>query len=119
MLRGTICRRLAPPAMISAPEVTQRLRASVVALPDWQLRAAEADKAAALQKSFRFRDFHAAFDFMTRCAPFINVTDHHPEWFNVYNRVEVTLTTHDCKGVSEKDFALAAEMQRIAEQLPK
>ena len=69
----------------------------------------------AISKSFKFKDFNAAFGFMTRIALIAEKADHHPEWFNVYNRVEVTLTTHDAGGVTEKDIALAQHMNALAE----
>ncbi|WP_135212765.1 4a-hydroxytetrahydrobiopterin dehydratase [Vitreimonas flagellata] len=69
----------------------------------------------AITKEFRFKDFNAAFAFMTRVALFAEKHDHHPEWTNVYNRVEVTLTTHDAGGVTDKDVALAHFMDRAAE----
>lgn len=68
----------------------------------------------AIGKTFRFADFNAAFGFMTRVALRADKVDHHPEWFNVYNRVEVVLTTHDCDGVSERDLAMARFMDGIA-----
>ncbi len=61
----------------------------------------------AIQKTFRFKDFKQAFAFMTRVALKAEQMDHHPEWFNVYNRVEVTLATHDAGGVTGLDVALA------------
>jgi 4a-hydroxytetrahydrobiopterin dehydratase len=64
----------------------------------------------AIEKTFLFEDFSEAWDFMSRVAEEADEMDHHPEWFNVWNRVEVTLTTHDCGGVSEKDIALARFM---------
>ena len=68
----------------------------------------------AIAKTFTFADFNAAFGFMTRVALKADAMDHHPEWFNVYNRVEVTLTTHDAGGVTERDVALAQFMDSIA-----
>ena len=68
----------------------------------------------AIIKEFRFRDFNAAFGFMSRVALYAEKTDHHPEWANVYNRVEVTLATHDAGGVTDKDVALAHFMDQVA-----
>jgi 4a-hydroxytetrahydrobiopterin dehydratase len=68
----------------------------------------------AIAKEFRFKDFNAAFGFMTRVALHADKHDHHPEWFNVYNRVEVILATHDSGGVTEKDVALAKFMDEAA-----
>ena len=61
----------------------------------------------AISKTSRFKDFNAAFGFMARVALQAERADHHPEWFNVYNRVDIVLSTHDAGGVSEKDIALA------------
>ena len=67
----------------------------------------------AIQKSYRFEDFNAAFGWMTRIALTAEKMDHHPEWFNVYNRVEVTLATHDVGGVSARDLELARAMDAL------
>ena len=72
-------------------------------LPDWLLLP-DRD---ALHRSFRFADFSAAWGFMARVALLAEAQDHHPEWSNVYNRVEVTLTTHDAGGLSARDVRLA------------
>jgi 4a-hydroxytetrahydrobiopterin dehydratase len=68
----------------------------------------------ALQKSFRFKDFTAAWGFMSQVALLAEKMDHHPEWFNVYNRVDVVLTTHDADGLSSRDIALARAMDDLA-----
>ena len=68
----------------------------------------------AIAKQFRFEDFNAAFGFMTRVALYADKADHHPEWFNVYNRVEMTLTTHDAGGVSDRDAAMVEWLAQIA-----
>ncbi|CAM4007694.1 Putative pterin-4-alpha-carbinolamine dehydratase [Novosphingobium lubricantis] len=72
-------------------------------LPDWQLRA----DGRAITRTFRFADFSEAWAFMARVALLAERSDHHPEWSNVYNRVEVTLTTHDAEGLSARDAAMA------------
>ena len=64
----------------------------------------------AIFKSFKFKNFKEAFSFMSRVAIVANEKDHHPEWFNVFNRVDVTLTTHDVGGVTLKDVELAMFM---------
>lgn len=79
-------------------------------LAGWS-RSADRD---AINKSFKFRDFNAAFGFMTRVALIAEKMDHHPEWFNVYNRVDVTLATHDADGVTDLDIAMARAMDRFA-----
>ncbi|WP_427453951.1 4a-hydroxytetrahydrobiopterin dehydratase [Litorimonas sp. WD9-15] len=65
-----------------------------------------------ITKVFQFEDFAEAFGFMTRIAIIAEKMDHHPEWYNVYNRVDVTLTTHDAGGVTEKDVTLANAMEK-------
>lgn len=87
--------------------------AAVARLAGWTA----AEDRDAIVKSFRFKDFSAAFAFMTRVALKAEQLDHHPEWSNVYNRVEVLLATHDADGVTELDVALAAFMDEIARPL--
>lgn len=78
-------------------------------LPQWQ--AVEGRDA--ITRSFRFADFSAAWGFMARVALLAEAQDHHPEWFNVYNRVEITLTTHDAGGLSARDMTLARAIDRL------
>ncbi len=85
--------------------------AAVAQLQGW---SAAPDHKDAIAKTFKFADFNAAFGFMTRVAIMADKLDHHPEWFNVYNRVEVLLTTHDADGVTELDVTLAKFMDGIA-----
>jgi len=68
----------------------------------------------AIGKKFVFADFNAAFGFMTRAALVAEKLDHHPEWFNVYKTVDVTLSTHDAGGVTERDIQLAEAMDKLA-----
>ena len=84
--------------------------AALADLPDWS--AAEGRDA--IVKTFKFADFNAAFGWMTRVALAAEKLDHHPEWFNVYSRVEVLLATHDADGVTELDVTLAKIMDAAA-----
>jgi 4a-hydroxytetrahydrobiopterin dehydratase len=68
----------------------------------------------AIAKTFKFKDFSSAFAWMTRVAMAAEIADHHPEWTNVYNKVEVVLSTHDAGGLTEKDISLARRMDRFA-----
>ena len=75
---------------------------------------AEVEGRDAIAKTFSFKDFNAAFGWMTRAALVAEAMNHHPEWFNVWNRVEVTLSTHDAGGLSELDIKLARRMDTLA-----
>jgi len=79
-------------------------------VPGWTLRK----DAKALERSFDFKSFREAFGFMTQCALAAEKLNHHPEWFNVYKRVDVVLTTHDTGGLTDLDFRLAKAMNRAA-----
>ena len=68
----------------------------------------------AIARKFEFRDFNTAFGFMTRVALLADKMDHHPEWFNVYNKVDVTLSTHDAGGVTQNDIDMAKAMDGYA-----
>jgi 4a-hydroxytetrahydrobiopterin dehydratase len=81
-----------------------------VRLPQWTM----VDDRDALRRTFKFKDFNEAFGFMTRAALVAEQKNHHPEWFNVWNRVEVTLSTHDAGGLTRLDIELAEAMDRIA-----
>ena len=86
------------------PRLTDAERdAALARLPQWNLR----DDGLAIVRKFAFADFGEAFGFMTRVAIAAEKADHHPEWCNVYNRVEITLTTHDAGGLSKRDVGLA------------
>lgn len=80
-------------------------------LPLWSKAPGDRD---AIQRTVKFEDFNAAFGFMTRVALWADKADHHPEWFNVYGRVDVKLTTHDAGGLTQKDIDLARAMDARA-----
>ena len=67
----------------------------------------------AVSRSFKFKNFNEAWGFMTRVALLAEKQDHHPEWFNVYNRVDITLSTHDCGGLSARDVKLAKSIDAL------
>ena len=85
--------------------------AAIAELSGWSKLEGDRD---AIQKTLKFKDFNEAFGFMTRVAIRADQLDHHPEWFNVYNRVEVLLATHDADGVTDLDVTLASFMDEIA-----
>ena len=86
------------------------LRSALKRLPDWRL----VEGREAITRKYQFVDFDAAFAFMTRVALLAAKMDHHPEWSNVYNKLDVTLATHDANGVTQKDIDLAMAMDGYA-----
>jgi 4a-hydroxytetrahydrobiopterin dehydratase len=84
------------------------VRAELDTVPGWSLQDGK------LHRVFRFADFVHAFGFMSSAALVAERMNHHPEWFNVYGTVRVDLTTHDCAGLSARDFKLAREMTKLA-----
>lgn len=96
------------------PLAPDRIREHLAQRPQWRLSA----DGKTIEREFRFADFRAAFAFMTRVALAAERADHHPEWSNVYNRVTMRLTTHDADGLTDNDFALAAEADAAAGAAP-
>lgn len=93
-------------AQLTAAERT----AAMAKFPDWSLTRS----GLAMERKFKFTNFVEAFGFMTRVAILAEKADHHPEWSNVYNTVEITLTTHDAGGLSSRDIALAEEIGALS-----
>jgi 4a-hydroxytetrahydrobiopterin dehydratase len=83
------------------------------ALSGWTLQSGRD----AIERSIKFKDFSAAWGFMNRVALAAEAADHHPEWFNVYNRVDIVLSTHDAGGLTAKDVALAQKIDAFAKDL--
>lgn len=98
-----------------AKTLTREERATALAdLPDWRA----VDGRDAIARSFTFQNFNEAFGFMARVALVAEKMDHHPEWTNVYGKVDVVLMSHDAGGVTDRDIRLAAAMDRIAADFP-
>ena len=95
--------------MIEKLNATERA-ALAGALPEWKL----VEGRDAITRAFRFKDFSEAWGFMARVALLAEAQDHHPEWFNVWNRVEITLSTHDASGLSARDVRLAQAIDAVA-----
>ena len=89
----------------------QEIAAALAKLPGWS----RVDSRSAIFKKFQFADFNTAFGFMARVALAAEKQDHHPEWFNVWNRVEITLSTHDAGGLSGRDVKLAETIEAIVQ----
>jgi 4a-hydroxytetrahydrobiopterin dehydratase len=96
------------PTKLGEKQIENALRA----LPGWALQAGK------LHRDFKFADFSEAFAFMTRVALAAEKRDHHPEWSNVWNKVSVDLVTHDAKGITERDVALALVINKLAGEAP-
>lgn len=94
--------------MVDQLSETERVEA-LDGLPDWDYDEARD----AITRTFTFADFSEAFAFMTRVALLAEVADHHPEWSNVYNRVEILLTTHDAGGLSPRDVDMAERIEAL------
>jgi 4a-hydroxytetrahydrobiopterin dehydratase len=84
------------------------VQAKLSTVPGWSVKDGK------LHREYKFASFVEAFGFMASVALCAERADHHPEWFNVYNKVIVDLTTHDAGGITDKDFALAAKMEQLA-----
>ena len=96
-----------PITLLTPAEVDARL----ATIPEWQPTAEDH----ALSRGFQFADFSEAFAFMTRVALLAEKHDHHPEWSNVWNRVDITLTTHDAGGLSHRDIAMAEAIDLLVD----
>ena len=95
---------------MAVPQLTEAERdAALAALPGWRLR----EDGLAIERELKFADFNEAFGFMTRVALLADKHDHHPEWSNVYNRVAITLTTHDASGLSARDVQMARAIEAL------
>jgi len=96
----------------STPRLTDaQLQSALAQLPGWSLQEAK------LHREYKFADFADAIGFITTAAIGIEKMNHHPEWFNVYNRVRIDLTTHDSGGITQKDVDLAQMLEKIAGKL--
>ncbi|WP_075997489.1 4a-hydroxytetrahydrobiopterin dehydratase [Salaquimonas pukyongi] len=95
---------------MATPLAPQEIEMQLQQIDGWELAA---DKKA-IHRQFRFKDFSEAFGFMSRVALAAEKLNHHPDWSNVYNRVDVSLSTHDAGGLTELDFKLAGMMDRMA-----
>lgn len=93
-------------AKLTQTEIREQLKN----LKEWSLNEGK------LYKEYKFRDFVTAFAFMTKVADAAEALNHHPEWFNVYDIVKISLTTHDVDGISQNDFFMARKIDELAQQ---
>jgi 4a-hydroxytetrahydrobiopterin dehydratase len=112
MLRGlhVVARRMASGAKRLKSDERDAAGLATLRAAGWS----EVEGRDAIYKEFKFSDFNEAFGFMTRVALKAEKMDHHPEWFNVYNKVQITLSTHECSGLSERDIKLATFIEKAA-----
>ena len=96
---------------MATPLNDQQISDAVKELTNWTHRNTDHD---AITKDFKFKTFSDAWAFMSRIALLAEKMDHHPEWSNVYNRVSITLTTHDAGGISDRDIKMAKEIDKIS-----
>ena len=101
---------MSKPSLISLEEVARRIGPS----SQWTITDR---RGGLLSREFRFKDFREAFGFMTQVAMLAEKLDHHPEWSNVYNKVNITLTTHDVGGISDRDIKMAEMIDLIVRQM--
>ncbi len=98
--------------MVSIPKATEiEIQQALAELDSWTVVDGK------LHREYKFRSFVQAFGFMAQAALLAERADHHPEWFNVYNRVVVDLTTHEAGGITQKDLDLARKMEEIASRM--
>ena len=98
---------------MSIPKLTDtEITAALARLPGW----ARVDGRSAIAKKFQFADFNGAWGFMSRVALLAESQNHHPEWFNVWSRVEITLSTHDAGGLSARDVKLAEAIEKVVKR---
>lgn len=93
--------------MAIAKKNREQIQAGLKELPGWTLKEEK------LHRELKFKNFVQAWGFMTQVAMLAEQMDHHPEWSNVYNRVEISLTTHEADGISQRDFDLAAKVDQV------
>lgn len=93
--------------MAIAKKTREQIQAGLKELPGWALKEEK------LHRGLKFKNFVQAWGFMTQVAMLAEQMDHHPEWSNVYNRVEIDLTTHEAGGISQRDFDLAAKIDQV------
>ena len=97
---------------MTIPKATETEIQEVIAeLGSWSVESGK------LHREYKFRNFVEAFGFMAQAALLAERANHHPEWFNVYNRVVVDLTTHEAGGITHRDFDLAGEMEQVAREV--